>query len=112
MQQLDEERKQELIMAKQIRRDTVVIHGGTGNTTTRVCIGTLWSYMVVQGIQLQGYVQGHCGHTWWYREYNCKGMYRDTVVIHGGTGNTTTRVCIGALWSYRVGQGIQLQREV
>ncbi len=32
--QLDEERKQELIMAKQIRRDTVVIQGG--NTTTRV----------------------------------------------------------------------------
>ncbi len=32
--QLYDERKQELIMAKQIRRDTVVIQGG--NTTTRV----------------------------------------------------------------------------
>ena len=41
MLQLDEERKQELIMAKQIRRDTVVINGGTGSTTTRVSKGTL-----------------------------------------------------------------------
>ena len=34
MQPLDEERKQELIMAKQIRRDTVVIHGGGATTIT------------------------------------------------------------------------------
>ena len=62
MLQLDEERKQELIMAKQIRRDTVVINGGTGSTTTRVCKGTLWLLMGVQAVQLEGCGKRNCGY--------------------------------------------------